>query len=211
MPILMNACQKIIAPMPTASTAPKRSFALRRDADRPDAEEAVEAEQHDAADEAPLLGEHREREVGVLIGQELELVLRAPHEPLAEDPAVADGHARVVRVPARAAEIGLGVQERRDALALVVLEAVDPRERHRRRPRCQQRADALPPEPHERRDADEDQHEDDGRAEVGLPQDEQRRDDREQRRDDQILQRAPLAPRIVVQELGERDDRERAS
>ena len=49
------------------------------------------------------------------------------------------------------------------------------------------------------------------RPEVGLLQDEQRRHAVSERRDEQILQRAALAPGIVVQVLGERDDQEAAS
>ena len=61
-------------------------------------------------DEAPLLGEDGEREVGVLVGEEVELVLRALHEPVAEEPAVADRDARVVRVPAASQDVRLGVR-----------------------------------------------------------------------------------------------------
>ena len=52
-----------------------------------------------ATDVPQFLGPDGEREVGELVGDEAELVLRALHEPAAEDPAVSDRDARVVRVP----------------------------------------------------------------------------------------------------------------
>ena len=75
---------------PTASIAPKPSLELLRDHEAPDQHAQVEHEQHAAADEAPLLGQHREREVGVLGRQEAELRLRAFEVALADEAARAD-------------------------------------------------------------------------------------------------------------------------
>ena len=130
MPRLKSACQKMSAPTPTASTAPKRSLRRRRDADRPEHEEAVErrrarsTRRSPSPPRRPANGKSR-----VLVRQEVELVLRALHEALARPAAVADRDARVVRVPAAAEDVRLGVQEHEDALLLVVLHRVRPRER----------------------------------------------------------------------------------
>src|SRR5262249_4394103 len=78
-------------------------FALRGDPDGPDAEERVETKHENAAHKPPFLGEDGVREVAVLIGQELELILRTPHITLAEDSAVSDSDLCVVRLPSSAA------------------------------------------------------------------------------------------------------------
>ena len=89
----------------------------------------VERDEDHAADEAPLLGEDREREVAVLLGQEHELVLRPLHEALAEPAAVADRDARLVGVPVVAEDVLVRVQPRVDALVLVAAQAVAPEDR----------------------------------------------------------------------------------
>ncbi len=91
-----------------------------------------------AADEAPLLGEHREDEVGVLLGQEVELVLRAVQVALAAEHARADGDLRLDDVVAGAERVGLRIEEGQQALLLVRLEVAPElaaRRRRRRAPR----------------------------------------------------------------------------
>ena len=60
--------------------------APRRDEDPPQ-QHHEQADHDEGADEAELLGEDREHEVGVLNGQEVERVLCSVGEALAEDPS----------------------------------------------------------------------------------------------------------------------------
>ena len=105
-----------------------------RDRERPRDEESVGPEEDRDAHEAPLLGERREDEVRVAHGQEPEAALRALLPPLPEDPARADRDARLAHLVARAARREVRVEERPDAVLLVVLQE-EPRaaDRERRR------------------------------------------------------------------------------
>ena len=86
----------------------------------------------DDADEAELLGQHREHEVGRLDGQEVALRLRAVGQALAHPAAGADRDLRLVELVAGALDVGCGVEEREQPLLLVVVEDVGPRDRDQR-------------------------------------------------------------------------------
>ena len=134
-PRLKSACQKMRLPTPIARTAPKRSFAVGATRIAPEHEERVEHDEKHAPDEAPVLGEHGEREVAVLIGQEEELVLRPAHEPLARGrpplPIAMRAWCACQPAPRMFAS---GFRNAVIALLLVALEAVAPDDRPPRRP-----------------------------------------------------------------------------
>ena len=75
------------------------------------------------ADQAELLPRDREDEVGVLLGHEAGLGLRAVEQALAEDAAVADRDPGLGGVVAGAARVEVGVGERHEPVELVVLRA----------------------------------------------------------------------------------------
>ena len=74
------------------------------------------------ADEADLLGQHGEDEVGLLLRQEAQLALRALQEALAPDAARAERDLRLDDVVAGAERIALGVEEGEHPLLLVVVQ-----------------------------------------------------------------------------------------
>ena len=73
-------------------------------------------------EQAELFADHREDEVRRALGQEFELRLAAVHPALAEHAAGADGDLRLDDVIAGAERIGLRIEEREHALALVVVQ-----------------------------------------------------------------------------------------
>src|SRR5262249_61859543 len=81
---------------------------LRGDIHDPEDEKEVEPEENDAAGEPPLLGPDGEREIGPVLGKEVELVLRAVEVALAAEAPGADGEDRLPRVPAGARRIRRG-------------------------------------------------------------------------------------------------------
>src|SRR5260221_4319016 len=93
--------------------------AAQRDGEAVDEDQRIKSEQGDAADETELLGQHGEDEVGLLLGQEVEMALRAVQEALAEEPARAERDLRLQDVIAGAERIVLGVEKGVDAVALV--------------------------------------------------------------------------------------------
>ena len=96
--------------------------------------EGEEAEQHDRAEEAELLPHRREDEVGVLLGHEAALRLRALAETLAGEPAVRDRLLRLLLVVRVALRVRVpGIDERREPVDLVLLQ--DPEVDDRVRPR----------------------------------------------------------------------------
>ena len=82
----------------------------------------IEQQHHDAADEAELLGQGGEDEVGALLRQEVELALGAQAEALAHQPAGAERDLGLDDVVAGAALVRLRVDESEQAGALVGLE-----------------------------------------------------------------------------------------
>jgi hypothetical protein len=102
--------------------ARERVLHLRREVHGAADDEQVQQHQHDQPEQAELLADHREDEVGVALGQVVELRLRTLHPALAEHAARADGDLRLDDVVARAERIVLRVEEGEHALALVVVQ-----------------------------------------------------------------------------------------
>src|SRR5690606_21134353 len=100
-----------------------------------------------------LLGEHAEGEVRVLIREETELVLRPPHEALPAPAAVPDRGLRLERMPSGARLVSFGVEEARDATALVVVETELPHEAAEESPPDQDRRDRAATDARHRQDA----------------------------------------------------------
>ncbi len=131
------------------------------------------SDQDDVADEPELLGVDGEDEVAGALGDELEVGLRALHPALAERTAGADRDHRLERVEALAERVGRRIDQRQDALALVVVQQ-RPRhgqhgqsaDRHHRQPAPRQAGE----EDHEEAGAEHQQR----RAEVGLLDDQRR-------------------------------------
>ncbi len=179
---------------------------LRGDADRPEAQEQIEPDEDGAADEAPLLREDGEREVGGLVGDEAELVLHPLEVAVAHELPVADGDAGVVGVPSRLQNVRLGVEEHLDAGALIVEQHVLVGHVRADDRRAEEEEDAAPLELRHRGDGEEDEDVDHRRAEIRLPEDEEGRHEGDEGRHEQILERAPLVLRVVVEVLGEGED-----
>ena len=119
MPTFTSTCTNQLASRPNATRLLNESFArsailVTR---RKSSEEEREREQH--ADEAELLADDGEDEVGVLRRQEREALLRALREALAEQPPGADRDLRLDHVVARLARVDVRVEEDEQALLLV--------------------------------------------------------------------------------------------
>src|SRR5207237_8462211 len=85
--------------------------------------------QHDRdADESPLFTEHCKNEIGVMGGEEVELRLRPLFEAFAVNAAGADRDFRLRHLVAGAERIARGIEENRDALALIWLQENAPAE-----------------------------------------------------------------------------------
>ena len=110
--------------MPAAATRPKRSSARSGDRQRPPDHHAEQRDQQRRADQAELLAGDGEDEVGVLLGHEAGLGLRAVEEALAEEAAVADRDPGLLGVVAGAARVEVGVREGQEPVDLVRLEQV---------------------------------------------------------------------------------------
>src|SRR6185436_9211499 len=96
-------------------------------------EQADEQQDDDhRADEAKLLGQDREHEIGVLHRQQALGVLRAIGEPDAEPATEADRDLGLEQLETGALDVGARVEERRQAGFLVVLQDVGPDEREGR-------------------------------------------------------------------------------
>ena len=96
-PMLMNACTPSHTPMPCATSAPKdrSSSAARRPIAKARRHEPGEQRDHHRdADEAELLADHREQEVGVRLGQ-VEQLLDAAAQAHAEPFAAPERDQRV--------------------------------------------------------------------------------------------------------------------
>src|SRR3546814_130478 len=75
-------------------------------------QQEVKAQQGEAADQPEFLGQHGKDEVGLFLGQEVELALGALHEALAGERPGTEADHRLQRVVAGAQRIVLRVQER---------------------------------------------------------------------------------------------------
>ena len=80
-PTLTKTWNRIIATMPPAIDRAEQVLGHRQDAQRPPDEERVEREHERGADEAPALADHREDEVRVLLGEELQRRSASPRSP----------------------------------------------------------------------------------------------------------------------------------
>ena len=85
------------------------------------------------AEQAELLADDREDEVGRALRQEFELRLAAVHVALAEHAARADGDLRLDDVVAGAERVVFGIQEGQYALALIIVNEMPAPPRPRRR------------------------------------------------------------------------------
>ena len=162
-----------------------RTVEVSRDGDHPEAaphHEQVEEQQDCGAEEAALLGERREHEVGCVLRQIVEARLARLDDTTAVDPAGADRRDRLVDVVRQPAGIRVGIREPGQTRRLVRLEDLDPgrgqepedaEHQHGREP-----AEERQMQPANTRD---EQHRgergrvDEGRAEVGLEEDEEHR------------------------------------
>ena len=91
---------------------------IARDLERPADEHGEQADHHDHADEAELLGEHREHEIGVRLGQ-VEQLLHARAEADAEPLAAADRDQRLHELEAAVERVAPGIEEARQAAQAV--------------------------------------------------------------------------------------------
>src|ERR1051326_5341023 len=80
----------------------------------------IEPEQDQAADEAEFLRDHREDEIGLLLGQKAQMGLGPEQEPLAEEPPGAERDLRLGDVIARPERILLRVEKGIEAGLLVI-------------------------------------------------------------------------------------------
>src|ERR1700730_6282420 len=107
-----------------ARQARKGVLTLHREVQGAPDDDAVEDQEHQAWQQAKFLADDREDEIGGTLRQEFQLGLTAHHVPFAEHPAGADRDLRLNDVVSRAQRIVFGIQERQDALALIVVDEV---------------------------------------------------------------------------------------
>src|SRR3546814_2144432 len=89
-------------------------------------------QQGEAADQAELLRQHGEDEIGLLFRQEVQVALSALHEAFAGEGAGAEADHRLQRVIAGAQRVVLRIEERQHSVLLVVVQELPDD-----RPRCQ--------------------------------------------------------------------------
>ena len=176
---------------------------VQRDGQAAEDQEDEAGDQAQVAGQAELLGVGGEDEVGGALGNELQVRLRALHEALAADAAGADGDHALDDVEALAQRVLGRVEQRADALLLVVVQ--DRASRSRRRTAATRSPRSAPPRPcpmhHRRHDqlprqAGEEDHRQAGRqhqqggAQVGLLHDQADRHRQQHRRDHEVERRA---------------------
>ena len=202
--MLKKACSRMLVVMPKATRRAKGSWE-RKAVRRPRTPKRTKSRNDEhGADEAKLLGNVGEDEVGVRLGQ-VEELLHAFHVAAAGEAAGADGDERLVDVEAGALRIGIGIEEDQHALAA-------PRNHEKQRGQAgQQRRTAAPKQilplhsgqdQHHGGDAGQNQR----RAQVGLLDDEQ---DKDQRHDGGAQQGVLPVAHLVkpgVEEPGQKQD-----
>ena len=104
-PMFWNAWKPNQQAMPAAATRPNTSSVRAAISSARQMTIAEQRDQHAGAEQAELLAGDREDEVGVLLGHEPRARLRAVEQPLAEQPAVADGDPGLLDVVAGAARV----------------------------------------------------------------------------------------------------------
>ena len=169
-------------------------------------QDQVEQQDDGDADKAEFLPRHGEDEVRVVFGQETQLALGSLHPALAEEHAAADGDFRLDDVVPGAVGIQFGVQKDADPVALVLMEQV-PEKRRAAGADGPGDADPLHLEAADPEHAARDGREDQGRSQVGLPQDQHERDQDEGHGGQVILQTVHVFP-LFVQEGRQADDHE---
>ena len=120
--------------MPADQEGPQPVARQARRLERARQHQQIEAQHHGHAEEAQLLGQHREDEVGVARRQVAELALGALAVALAHEAARAHGDLRLDLLVARALGVQRRIEEGVDARLLVVPQGVAPAERRRRQP-----------------------------------------------------------------------------
>ena len=132
MPAFTTSWNRIIDANPAANSVPNGIAGTPAGHQHPPQQQREQHEQHQAADEAELLGEHREHEVGGLHGEEIALCLGAVRQATPEQPARADRDLRLIELVAGTRDVRSRVQERGQAFLLVVAQEVVPRDRDHR-------------------------------------------------------------------------------
>src|SRR5579864_9043875 len=169
----------------------------------PDEEQEQPQQQH-RPDEPDFLADHREDEVGVVLGDEPQHALGALEQSLPPHQATAHRDLRLDDPVPRAQRVEAGVDEGEQPAALIFLEQVpEDRSDHQRRPA--QGGEVPPPRPRRVEHADEDGAVDQRRPQVGLFEDQHHRHGHvpEER------EKAPhgaVGPRAVGHVLGEREN-----
>ena len=155
------------------------------------------ADQHQRARETELLGDDGEHEIGLFFGQEIKLVLGAVQETLAPEAAGAERDFRLDDIIARAQRIAAGMQEGEDALFLVAVQMVI-NERGGDGDDSDHDGEFPPAHACAEQDGAADGHGDDGGAEIGFLEDQDRRgEDGEQRWDQESELADPLIARAL--------------
>src|SRR5262249_59591821 len=93
---------------------------------KPQHQEQIQKQQDRAAEEAPLLGPHRKRKVSPVLGQEVELILRAMQIAFSEQPPGTDREDRLAGVPAPARGVAVRIEKRKQPPVLVIPEPQKP-------------------------------------------------------------------------------------
>ncbi len=119
MPMFTMMCVNQPAVNPKATSEANGVARPRRDAHRAQQQHAEQSQRDRDAEEPQLLPDHGEDEVGVLLRQECEPLLRAEREALPEEAARPDGHLRLEHVVARSPRIGRRIEEHEQAVLLV--------------------------------------------------------------------------------------------
>src|SRR4029077_13805259 len=143
---------------------------VRRHGRRPqetDQQQAEQREQDQASQEAELLGEDGEDEVGRPLGHEAELALQAVEPSLAEQASRADGNSRLQQVVACAEGVLVRVEKYLQPSALIAVEQVG-QQRQSDAGREHQGEELPRTGPREEEHARENRDEDDGSTQVRL-------------------------------------------
>src|ERR1700722_7783324 len=110
-----------------ARQAGERVLTLHRHVQGAPDEHAVQRQDQELSEQAELFADDGENKVRRSLRQELELRLTAVHVAFAEHAARNDRDLRLDDVITGAEPVGLGVQERQDQLALIIVNEVPPR------------------------------------------------------------------------------------
>ena len=162
-------------------------------------------QQDHPAEKPPLLGKNGKDEIRLLFRQELELGLGSFQESLSEESPRTHGDHRLDDVVARSQRIPLGAEEGQNPFLLVIFQKIpaDGRQDEAAGGGDQQRFPVQADKEDHRQKQDE---EDQPRAQIGLLEDEQKRDHDDQERDEQFRQVVIPAELVAVEVFGQRQD-----